>query len=172
MALSKKRTGQQNAAMHKYFDLKADALNEAGYTLEDLGDVIVPATPNMVQRFLWNQRYGEVERVTPLHKQCFQFIADIFVDFGIDFRIALPDGTRVEFDPTTVKECIWRSAQKWLLKKESSTDLTVGEVTDVHKTCERMCAIKFPDCAVIPFPNDDRTIDYPDDDIDPNDIPF
>lgn len=167
-----KITGQQNAAMHKYFDLKADALNDAGYTLEDLSDVIVPATPNMVERYLWNQRYGEVEKVTRLHSQCFRFIADIFVDFGIDFRIALPDGTAAEFEPLTVKECIWRPAQRWLLKKESTTELLIEEVTDVHKTCEQMCAIKFPKAAAVPFPNDDRKIEYPDDDINPNDIPF
>lgn len=165
-----KRTLLQNAALHKYFQLRADSLNDAGYTLDDLsGDVTVPASADMVEMYLWNER-GEV---TKIHRQCFKFIAEVFNDMGIDFRLLMPDHVHGRFDEHLVKECIWRPVQIQTIGKESSANLTVAEVSDVHNRVEMLCNIKFPDAEYVEFPHRERgEIEYPEKDYSLSQIPF
>lgn len=49
------RTDLQNAAMHKYFSLLADALNSAGYDMKKTlkEDIEIPWTMEMVKDHLW-----------------------------------------------------------------------------------------------------------------------
>ena len=51
----KQRTSRQNKAMHKYFDMLAEALNESGYDMKKTlkHDVEIPWTREMVKEFLW-----------------------------------------------------------------------------------------------------------------------
>lgn len=87
----KPRTDQQNKAMHKYFELVADALNDAGYP---------------------------IQRVLKEH-------------------------TKVEIDWTkdSVKEILWRTVQKRLLGKSSTTELSKqADIDKVYETVNRFLA--------------------------------
>lgn len=49
------RTQKQNKAIHKYFELLAEALNDAGYDMKKTlkEDVDIPWNKDMVKSFLW-----------------------------------------------------------------------------------------------------------------------
>lgn len=51
----KARTNKQNAAMHKYFSLLADSLNNAGYDMKKTikAEVDIPWTPDLVKEYMW-----------------------------------------------------------------------------------------------------------------------
>lgn len=51
----KTRSGQQNRALHKYFQLLADALNDAGYDMRNTlkCDVEMPWSPDMIKEWIW-----------------------------------------------------------------------------------------------------------------------
>lgn len=68
-----KRTITQNSAMHKYFEMLADALNDAGLDMRATlkPDVEIPWTPEMVKEHIWRpiQRLMvECESTTELDK--------------------------------------------------------------------------------------------------------
>ena len=52
---NKRRTGQQNNAMHEYFDLLASALNNAGYSVKKTlrRDVDIDWTPYLIKELIW-----------------------------------------------------------------------------------------------------------------------
>ena len=90
------RTLKQNAAMHKYFTLVAEALNDKQLT---------------------------VKTITK---------ADI------------------EWNPTSVKEMLWRPIQEAVLHKKSTTELKRKEIDDVYDTINRALGEKFG--IYVPFP--------------------
>lgn len=51
------RTSQQNRALHLYFTLLADALNDAGFDMRETirQDVDIPWTPETVKEYLWRK---------------------------------------------------------------------------------------------------------------------
>lgn len=94
-----KRTDQQNRALHKYFELVADALNDGGFT---------------IQKTLSSYKL------------------------------------ELDWSKDTIKEIIWRPAQKALTGKTSTTALNKQEdVTKVYEACNRFLAqlgihVEFP----------------------------
>jgi len=62
----KRRTSQQNRALHKLCDLYAEALNDAGYDMKKTlkPDVEIPWNGKMVKEFLWRPIQ---EAMTGLH---------------------------------------------------------------------------------------------------------
>lgn len=74
-----RRTLRQNAALHKYLTLVADALNDGGYSVQ----------------------------------------------------LVLKQDVAVDWTPTLVKEILWRSVQKAILKKSSTTELSKQKDIDV-----------------------------------------
>lgn len=50
-----KRTDQQNRALHKYFTLLAESLNDAGYDMKRTlrHDIDIPWTPQTIKEWLW-----------------------------------------------------------------------------------------------------------------------
>lgn len=82
---TKKRTSQQNRALHLYFTMIADTLNEA----------------------------------------------------GLDIKTTLKNAVEIPWNPLTVKELLWRPIQKVQLGKESTTQLTTGELDKVFDTLNR-----------------------------------
>lgn len=51
-----RRTAQQNKALHKYFELLAEALNDAGYEMKEVlavKEVDIPWTKDTVKSVLW-----------------------------------------------------------------------------------------------------------------------
>lgn len=68
------RTGQQNRALHKYFELLAAALNESGYTVQLVlkEKVDLDWQPSMVKELLWRpaqQAITQKVSTTELEKQ-------------------------------------------------------------------------------------------------------
>lgn len=57
MRTGKQRTLTQNAAMHKYFELLANALNDAGYTVAKVltKPIEMSWTPSLVKDLLWRR---------------------------------------------------------------------------------------------------------------------
>lgn len=94
------RTGQQNRAMHKYFELLAAALNEGGYNVQ----------------------------------------------------LVLKEKIDIDWTGEIVKEILWRSAQKVILKKKSTTELDKQEdITKVYDHLNRHISEKFG--IHVPFPS-------------------
>ena len=95
------RTGQQNRAMHKYFSLVSETLNNSGYTIEKV-----------------------IESFTVEH----------------------------DWTPALVKELLWREAQRFAVKKESTTKLDKSqEITKVYEVVNRFLAKLGVES--IPFPS-------------------
>ncbi len=86
-----KRTNKQNAALHVYFKLVADTLNDA----------------------------------------------------GLDMRKVLKPSIEIPWNPSTVKEYIWRPIMKAQLLKRSTTELTTVEIDAVFDTINRHLGEKF-----------------------------
>lgn len=55
--MRKQRTTQQNKAIHKYFELLADALNESGWEMKRLlsqkPEIEIPWTPSSIKECIW-----------------------------------------------------------------------------------------------------------------------
>lgn len=53
--IKKKRTSQQNRALHKWFDLLAEALNDAGFDIKTTirQDMDIPWTALTIKELLW-----------------------------------------------------------------------------------------------------------------------
>src|SRR5436853_7123504 len=88
--MAEPRTDQQNKALHKYFELVAEALNGAGLSMEQV-----------LQNFTME----------------------------------------LDWSPSTVKEILWRTAQKRLLGKHSTKELRKQEeITQVWEVINRFLA--------------------------------
>ena len=86
----KKRTSQQNRALHLYFTMVAQALNDAGYSIEQ-----------------------------------------VLSNFTME----------LDWSPDSVKSILWRTAQKRLLGKHSTTELSKQEEIDkVYEGMNRFLA--------------------------------
>lgn len=99
------RSAQQNKALHKYFELVADELNGAGYSVQ----------------------------------------------------MMLKKDVALDWSPALVKEILWRSVQKAILKKESTTELTKRKEIDlIYDHLNRYLSEKFS--IHIPFPHDHKDV--------------
>ncbi len=70
--VSDKRTLKQNKALHKYFELLAEALNESGWDMKKTIKVDVPWTKDTVKEYLWRpvqKAYLKKHSTTELNKQ-------------------------------------------------------------------------------------------------------
>lgn len=47
------RTARQNSALHKYFKLLADSLNDSGYDMKHIITVDIPWSSDTVKQWLW-----------------------------------------------------------------------------------------------------------------------
>lgn len=97
------RTSAQNKALHVYFKLVSDALNDAGLTVQE----------------------------------------------------TLKHQMDVDWNESRVKELIWKQAQKKILGKKSTTELSkTQEIDEVYETINRWLASM--EVESIPFPNIER----------------
>ena len=85
------RTNQQNKAMHLYFRMLAEALNDAGYDMKKTlkPEIEIPWTPEMVKEHLWKpiqkimmdkESTTEMETMDPdeVYRVLDRFMADKF----------------------------------------------------------------------------------------------
>jgi hypothetical protein len=100
------RTDAQNRALHKYFELVSDTLNEAGLTVT------------------------------------------MILNPGID----------IEWNPRLVKELLWRTTQKAVLGKNSTTELTKQkDIDSVYDHMNRHLSLR--GVPFIPFPSKERMLE-------------
>ena len=75
------RTNRQNRALHLYFDLLSEALNDAGFDMKAvMGDVDIPFTPGTVKSHLWlpiQKAYLETDSTTKLKTNEITTVYDI-----------------------------------------------------------------------------------------------
>ena len=82
-----------------------------------------------------------------MHKW-FQHVADMINDAGYDVRTFFKEHISIPFTPQIVKDEIWRKIQVVMFDKESTTQLTKPEVSEVEKVVARALAEK----GIIPPP--------------------
>jgi hypothetical protein len=77
-----------------------------------------------------------------LQKYC-ELLADAFNDAGMDMRAVLREDVDIPWGKDTVREHIWRPIMQAKTQKESTTQLTREEVTQIYETINRHTATKF-----------------------------
>ena len=82
-------------------------------------------------------------------------LADTLNEAGLDMKKVIT--VDIDWNLINAKEYLWRPVQKALFKKQSTTELTKSEVSEVYEHLNRLTAEKWG--IHIPFPSQDRTID-------------
>ena len=105
------RTKQQNKALHKYFTLLAQTLNEAGYDMKRTlkKDVDIPWQPSTVKDFLWRpiqEAYLQKESTTELTTKDIDKVFDV-----LNRHLGEKLGVHVAF-PSIEVELLERRAQE------------------------------------------------------------
>ena len=80
-------------------------------------------------------------------------ISEELNDAGLDMRKALRPSISIPWNADTVKEYLWRPVMKAQIQKESTTELTTGEIDVVFETLNRYFGERFG--LHIPFPSMD-----------------
>jgi len=88
-----------------------------------------------------------------LHKY-FEFVADALNDAGLDIGKTIT--IDIPWSAITVKELLWRTVQKKLVDKKSTTQLTSEEVTEVFEVMNRGLSKRGLE---IPFPSLEAMLD-------------
>lgn len=92
-----------------------------------------------------------------LHK-FFELLANELNAAGLDQRKVLKPSIEIPWTPFAIKEMLWKSVQKAMTGKESTTELEKQmEIDEVHKVLMRHLGEKFG-LEYIPFPNDAERI--------------
>ncbi len=71
-----------------------------------------------------------------LHLFC-QWLADTLNDAGLDMRKTLREDVDMPWTSTSVKEYLWRPVQLAMTDKQSTTEITTVEPTDIHAVLSR-----------------------------------
>lgn len=145
------RTLTQNAAMHKFFTLLADTLNEAGLETKK------------VLSNKWNAK------VIHYLEEARKMLKPLLGTSGAPANVAsgvngtlnkciglLEGGDEVDipWSAETVKDLLWRPIQIAMFNKESTTELDTHEVSEVHAVLNRHLSEKFG--ISVPFPSRDE----------------
>jgi len=86
-----------------------------------------------------------------MHLWCEQ-LGNALNDAGYDMKVVLKPEADINWNRYMVKEYLWRPIQKAMLGKESTTELTTKELTDVSDIINRHLGEKFG--ISVPFPSD------------------
>ena len=85
-----------------------------------------------------------------LHKYC-EMLAESLNDAGLDLRKTLRHDIEVPWTKDLVKEYLWRPIQEAMTEKESTTDLTTVEPSEIHTVLSRHLGEKFG--IYVPWPS-------------------
>ncbi len=121
-----KRTITQNASIHKYFSLLAEALNDAGYS--------VPFVLNKKQHELINKVFDWGIAKLPEHTKIIENMRD---------RLLSKNEDELSWSMILVKELLWKPIQKAILNKESTTNLKKDEIDIVYLNLNKLISTKF-----------------------------
>lgn len=86
----------------------------------------------------------------------FTHLADSLNGAGLDMRKTLREGIDIPWNAKSVKEYLWRPIMHSQLGKESTTELTTGEIDQVFDTMNRLLAQKFG--LHIEFPSEESMV--------------
>ena len=79
-----------------------------------------------------------------------QMVADALNDAGLDVQTTLSKPLEMPWNEHLAKELIWRPVQTAMLEKESTTELTTAEVSQVYDVIARHLATTYG--VDVPFP--------------------
>ncbi len=85
----------------------------------------------------------------------FKILAEELNNAGLDMRKTLKPNIDIPWTPNTIKEYLWRPIQITQLQKQSTTELTTGEVTQIYETLNRHLGEKFG--LHVLFPSKEKT---------------
>jgi hypothetical protein len=112
-----------------------------------------------------------------LHKD-YELIATSLNNAGLDMKKVLKENVEIPWTTISVKEYLFKPIMKSLLGIESTTELKKldGGINQIHEVLLRHLGQKFR-IEYIEFPHKEKEdtkseIDYPDDNNNPDDIPF
>ena len=88
-----------------------------------------------------------------MHLYC-QQLADLLNDAGLDFRVVIKDGVEVNWTSELVKDYMWRTVQKAITGKDSTTKPETHEYGLIYEALNRHISSKFG--LFCPFPSSDN----------------
>lgn len=127
------RTITQNSAIHKYFSMLAESLNNAGL------DVLTVLDSDI-----------EIEWTGELVKMFSDELAIILNESGLTFRCALGKGKKVGWTEVMIKKLIWHKVQKLQFDIESTTKLDTSQVSHIYELINRHIASTFGVSVIFP----------------------
>jgi len=77
-----------------------------------------------------------------MHKY-FTMLADELNEAGLDMKTVLKPEVDIPWTPESVKNHLWRPVQDAMFDKESTTELTTKDLTQVYETLTRHLGEKF-----------------------------
>lgn len=96
-------------------------------------------------------RQRTLQQNKAIHKYC-SLLAKELNDAGLDMKVVLKPEVDIPWNGESVKEYLWRPIQKYLLQKQSSTELETDEVSKVYDVVNRLIGEKHG--IHVPFPED------------------
>jgi len=120
------RTNRQNNSLHKLFTITADALNDAGYSVQFVLNYKQNETIEKVFDWLLT-KVGQYPAIASTVNKAKERALD-YRDAGVPWTMEL------------VKESIWRPIQKAITGKTSTTKLTKDEVDKVYEVYNTVLA--------------------------------
>ena len=128
------------------------------YDLNDIGElalfnskISLLKSKKAVVELTEKKKQRTLKQNNAIHLYC-EMIAEALNDLGWTFRYSGIKGVEMElkYTPTIVKETIWRPIQMALFGKESTTELTTTEVSEISEQIEMFFAKQGID---LPFPS-------------------
>ena len=131
------RTLPQNKAIHKYFAMLAESLNNAGK------DVLTVLSSDV-----------ELEWTSELVNLFSDELAIILNDAGLTFNCAMGKGVKSPWTEAKVKALIWHKVQKLQFDIDSTAKLNTEQVSKVYEVINRYTSVKFGVSVI--FPSKDK----------------
>ena len=160
-----RRTTRQNSAMHLYFNLVSDQLNDNGISMNAFmirkrdiktESVFRKIENKIISIFLWlTDKFSFVPKFGVIVKK----IQAKLLDYVLECKKELvePDSVEIPWTPKLVKDVIWRNIQVAVVDKESTTKLNNEEVTKVYEAVNYYLVDRFK-LESIEFPCKDSLI--------------
>jgi len=118
------RTLQANKALHKYYSLTAIALNDAGYS---------------VQHVLNRKRDKKIEEVMNWLYE--KLNSDLILK--VKEKILGHSDVKISWTGENVKNLLWRTFQKALVDKESTTQISSKDIDIIYKELDKYLTVSY-----------------------------
>ena len=98
------------------------------------------------------------EQRTPLQNKSihkyFELLAERLNEAGLDMKAVLKPEVDIPWTEENVKNHLWRPVQMAMLSKQSTTELTTAEISDVYQVINRHLGEKLG--IHVPFPSNEH----------------